>query len=120
MNIEAVKMNELLSEENDIYKTIMIVANRARQIIDERYIEQVDLEDIEDSEQLIELSKEDFDKELTFETEYTFSIGQNIQFKDFNKEQEVEADLAKPIPKELWTELKKQSIIEEESPIDVF
>ena len=29
-------------------------------------------------------------------------------------------NLAKPIPKELWTELKKQSIIEEESPTDVF
>ena len=62
MNIEAVKMNELLSEEQDIYKTVMIVAHRARQIIDKRYLEQVDLEDIEDSDQLIELSKEDFDK----------------------------------------------------------
>ena len=39
------------------------------------------------------------------------------------KETQVKANienLAKPIPKELWTELKKQSIIEEESPIDVF
>ena len=29
-------------------------------------------------------------------------------------------NLAKPIPKELWKELKKQSIIEEESPTDLF
>ena len=34
MNIEAVKMNEILSDDNDIYKTVMIVANRARQIVD--------------------------------------------------------------------------------------
>ena len=29
-------------------------------------------------------------------------------------------NLAKPIPKELWIELKKQSIIEQESPVDIF
>ena len=31
-----------------------------------------------------------------------------------------EENLAKPIPKELWKELKKQSIIKEESPVDIF
>ena len=63
MNIEAVKMNELLSNNNDIYKTVMIVANRARQIIDKRFLEQINLDEIEDSDELIDFSKEDFDKE---------------------------------------------------------
>ena len=80
MNIEAVKMNELLSEENDIYKTIMIVANRARQIIDDRYIEQVDLEDIEDSEQLIELSKEDFDKDKPIMQAYSELLNHELKW----------------------------------------
>ena len=63
MNIEAVKMNELLSNDNDIYKTVMIVASRARQIIDKRFLEQINFDEIEDSDQLIDFSKEDFDKE---------------------------------------------------------
>ena len=49
MNIEAVKMNELLSNDNDIYKTVMIVASRARQIIDKRFLEQINFDEIEDS-----------------------------------------------------------------------
>ena len=63
MNIEAIKMNELLSNDNDIYKTVMIVASRARQIIDKRFLEQINFDEIEDSEQLVDFSKEDFDKE---------------------------------------------------------
>ena len=62
MNIEAVKMNELLSKNNDIYKTVMIISNRARQIVDKRFLERVNLDEIEDSEELIDFSKEDFDK----------------------------------------------------------
>ena len=62
-NIEAIKMNEILSDDNDIYKTIMIVSKRARQIIDKRFLDQIDLEEIEDTEELIRFSKEDFDKE---------------------------------------------------------
>ena len=79
MNIEAVKMNELLSEEHDIYKTVMIVANRARQIIDKRYLEQVDLEDIEDSDQLIELSKEDFDKDKPIMKAYSEFLNNELE-----------------------------------------
>ena len=36
---------------------------RARQVIDKRFINQIDLDEIEDTEDLIEFSKEDFDKE---------------------------------------------------------
>ena len=63
MNIEAVKMHDITKNDNDIYTTIMIISNRARQIIDKRFINQINLEEIEDTEELIEFSKEDFDKE---------------------------------------------------------
>jgi len=63
MKIEAVKMNEILSDDNDIYQTIMIVSSRARQVIDKRYLEQINLDEIEDTDELIQFSKEDFDKE---------------------------------------------------------
>ena len=63
MNIEAVKMHDITKDDNDIYTTIMIISNRSRQIIDKRFINQINLEEIEDTEELIEFSKEDFDKE---------------------------------------------------------
>ena len=90
MNIEAVKMNDLLSEEHDIYKTVMIVANRARQIIDKRYLEQVDLEDIEDSDQLIELSKEDFDKDKPIMKAYSEFLNNELEWTSGEKLDESE------------------------------
>ena len=47
MKIEAVKMNEILTDDKDIYKTAMIIASRARQIIDNRFSQQIDLDDID-------------------------------------------------------------------------
>jgi len=63
MKIEAIKMNEILNDDNDIYQTVMIVSNRARQVIDKRFLEQINLDEIEDTDELIQFSKEDFDKE---------------------------------------------------------
>ena len=63
MKIEAIKMNEILSDDNDIYQTIMVVSNRARQVIDKRFLEQINLDEIEDTDELIQFSKEDFDKD---------------------------------------------------------
>jgi len=63
MKIEAIKMNEILSDDNDIYQTIMVVSNRARQVIDKRFLEQINLDEIEDTDELIQFSQEDFDKE---------------------------------------------------------
>ena len=63
MKIEAIKMNEILSDDNDIYQTVMVVSNRARQVIDKRFLEQINLDEIEDTDELIQFSKEDFDKE---------------------------------------------------------
>jgi len=80
MNIEAVKMNEILSDDNDIYKTVMIVANRARQIVDKRFLEQINLDEIEDSEQLIDFSKEDFDKEKPIMKAYSEFLNNELEW----------------------------------------
>jgi len=63
MKIEAVKMQDITKDKNDIYATIMIISNRARQIIDKRFLNQINLDEIEDTEDLVQFSKEDFDKE---------------------------------------------------------
>ena len=80
-DIEAIKMNEILSDDNDIYKTIMIVSKRARQIIDKRFLDQVDLEEIEDTEELIKFSKEDFDKEKPIMKAFNEFTNEELEWK---------------------------------------
>ena len=80
-DIEAIKMNEILSDDNDIYKTIMIVSKRAKQIIDKRFLDQVDLEEIEDTEELIKFSKEDFDKEKPIMKAFNEFINEELEWR---------------------------------------
>ena len=81
MNIEAIKMNEILKDDNDIYQTVMIVSNRARQVIDKRFLEQINLDEIEDSDELIQFSKEDFDKEKPIMKAYTEFIDSELEWR---------------------------------------
>ena len=47
-------MSDLFDKCNDIYTSVVIIAKRAKQIIDERVVPIEDNEDVEDSIQLIE------------------------------------------------------------------
>jgi len=66
VNVKAIQMSDLLMKCDDIYKNVMIVAQRSRQIIDERVIPIEESEDVEDSIQLIEptIIIEDIDKPM--------------------------------------------------------
>ena len=59
-------MSNLLEKCNDIYTTVMIVSQRAKQIIDHRVIPIDENEDVEDSFQFIEQEVviEDIDKPM--------------------------------------------------------
>ena len=59
MNLETVSIKKFLKKSDSIYKNIMIISKRARQIIDNRYEENKIDEDIEDSEQLSEIEERD-------------------------------------------------------------
>ena len=87
MKIEAIKMNEILTDDNDIYQTVMIVSNRARQIIDKRFLEQINLEDVEDSEELIQFSKEDFDKEKPMMKAYQEFLDRDLEWNTESKDE---------------------------------
>jgi len=80
MKIEAIKMNEILSNDNDIYQTVMVISNRARQVIDKRFLEQINLDEIEDSDELIQFSKEDFDKDKPIVKAYTEFINDELEW----------------------------------------
>ena len=81
MKIEAIKMNEILSDDNDIYQTVMVVSNRARQVIDKRFLEQINLDEIEDTDELIQFSKEDFDKEKPIMKAYKEFIDSELEWR---------------------------------------
>ena len=55
MNVEAVSFKVFYKNKENIYKNIMLVSKRARQIVDQRYMEMEALLNIEDTEQLNEI-----------------------------------------------------------------
>ena len=59
-------MSDLLKQSDDIYETTMIIAQRSKQIIDDRVMPIEDSEDVEDSIQLIEpeIIHDDLDKPM--------------------------------------------------------
>ena len=59
-------MSDLYKKCDDIYKTVVILAKRARQIIDQRVIPIEETDDLEDSIQIIEpeIVIEDIDKPM--------------------------------------------------------
>ena len=54
MKVKALPMSNLLEKYDDIYTAVVIISQRARQIIDNRVIPIEENEDVEDSIQLIE------------------------------------------------------------------
>ena len=81
MKIEAVRLNQLLSKGNDLYRTVIILSKRARQIVGLRFDDQIDMEDIEDSEDLKQLSKEDFDIEKPIIQAYNELLNDELEYK---------------------------------------
>ena len=49
MNVKAIQMSDLFKVCDDIYTSVMIISQRARQIIDQRVIPIVEDEEVEDS-----------------------------------------------------------------------
>jgi len=66
MNVKAIHMSDLFNKCDDIYTSVMIVAKRAKQIIDKSVIQIDENEDVEDSFQFTEreIIVEDEDKPM--------------------------------------------------------
>ena len=54
MNVRAIHMSDLFDKCDDIYMSVMIIANRAKQIIDKTEIQIYENEEVEDSIQFSE------------------------------------------------------------------
>ena len=66
MKVKALPMSDLLEKYDDLYTAVVIISQRARQIIDNRVIPIEENEDVEDSIQLIEpqIMIEEIDKPM--------------------------------------------------------
>ena len=66
MKVKALQMSDLLKGCDDIYTTSMIIAQRTRQIIDDRVVEIDEVEDFEDTIQFSEpvLKKDESEKPM--------------------------------------------------------
>ena len=66
MKVKALPMSNLLEKYDDIYTAVVIISQRARQIIDQRVIPIEETDDVEDSIQIIEpeIVIEDIDKPM--------------------------------------------------------
>ena len=61
MNIRAVQMSDLFKECDDIYTNVVVISQRAKQIINQRVIHIDEYEDVEDSIQFEEADTETID-----------------------------------------------------------
>ena len=62
MKIKAVPFSKFFKNKENIYKNIMVASKRARQIINERYEEMAALNNIEDTDEIVEFEKDNNDK----------------------------------------------------------
>ena len=88
MKVEPVPFRKFFKNKETIYKNIMLVAKRARQIIDKRYIKIEAMQNIEDTEQLIEIEDDDFEQTKSISIAMDELLENNIEYSDTLPEQD--------------------------------
>ena len=86
MKVEAIPFAKFFSDKkNTIYKNVMIVSKRARQIMDERYMKFEALKNIEDTEQLIEIEEEDIAKPKSISIAMSELMNKDLECSDLEE-----------------------------------
>ena len=91
MNVEAVSFKKFHKNKENIYKNIMILSKRARQIVDQRYLEMEALLNIEDTEQLESFDDDIIGKPKSISVAMNELLDNKLKYSEFsNKNQENE------------------------------
>ena len=88
MNVEAVSFKKFYKNKENLYKNIMIISQRARQIVDDRYLEMEALLNIEDTEQLNEIDTDILGKEKSISVAMDELLEDKINYSEFSNENE--------------------------------
>tara|TARA_B100001175_G_scaffold293179_1_gene279488 strand:- start:466 stop:744 length:279 start_codon:yes stop_codon:yes gene_type:complete len=88
MNVEAVSFKNFYKNKENIYKNIMLVSRRARQIIDQRFMEMETLLNIEDTEQLIDIDNDIIGKPKSISIAMDELLDNDLEYSTFSDENE--------------------------------
>ena len=88
MNVEAVSFKNFYKNKENIYKNIMLVSRRARQIIDQRFMEMETLLNIEDTEQLNEIDSDIIGKPKSISIAMDELLDNDLEYSTFSDENE--------------------------------
>jgi len=88
MNVEAVSFKVFYKNKENIYKNIMLVSKRARQIVDQRYMEMEALLNIEDTEQLNEIDSDIVGKPKSIALAMDELLDNDLEYSTFSDENE--------------------------------
>tara|TARA_A100000164_G_C21568821_1_gene612999 strand:+ start:201 stop:479 length:279 start_codon:yes stop_codon:yes gene_type:complete len=84
MNVEAVSFKKFYKNKENIYKNIMILSKRARQIVDKRFIEMEALINIEDSDQLNEIDSDIIGKPKSISKAMNELLNKDLEYSSFS------------------------------------
>jgi DNA-directed RNA polymerase subunit K/omega len=88
MNVEAVSFKNFYKNKENIYKNIMLVSKRARQIVDQRFMEMETLLNIEDTEQLNEIDNDIIGKPKSISIAMDELLDNDLEYSTFSDENE--------------------------------
>jgi len=88
MNVEAVSFKNFYKNKENIYRNIILISKRARQIIDQRFMEMEALLNIEDTEQLNEIDSDIIGKPKSISIAMDELLDSDLEFSTFSNENE--------------------------------
>lgn len=84
MNVEAVSFKKFYKNKENIYKNIMLISKRSRQIIDKRFMEMEALLNIEDTEQLNEIDSDIVGKPKSISIAMDELLDNELEYSSFS------------------------------------
>ena len=84
MNVEAVSFKKFYKNKENIYKNIMLISKRSRQIIDQRFMEMEALLNIDDTEQLNEIDSDIIGKPKSISIAMDELLDNDLEYSSFS------------------------------------
>ncbi|MAN35804.1 MAG: hypothetical protein CMF89_05390 [Candidatus Marinimicrobia bacterium] len=88
MNVEAVSFKKFYKNKENIYKNIMLISKRSRQIIDQRFMEMEALLNIEDTEQLNEVDSDIIGKPKSISIAMDELLDNELEYSSFSDDKD--------------------------------
>ena len=88
MNVEAVSFKKFYKNKENIYKNIMLISKRSRQIIDQRFMEMEALLNIDDTEQLNEIDSDIIGKPKSISIAMDELLDNELEYSSFSDDKD--------------------------------